>query len=264
MIGIVTPTLNSEKYLKFTFESIKKMIDDGDCKYLIVDGGSTDNTLKFCSENSIKAFYLPKGNMYKAINFGLKKLDVEWLTYVNSDDILNAEAVLDAIDKYGENADIIYGNTSYIDDCGRLIYRYEGAHTSLFDGLFLNGQLPFSQPGTIIRANIFYKFGGFSEAYKYASDLDFFIAAYLDGVKFIKYKFDDLASFRKHESQITQTQSNAMNLEINEILRKYQNDLNKKYLGLDIYINKLINFKSFFSRFLYFIKRLCERKKNGC
>jgi glycosyltransferase involved in cell wall biosynthesis len=258
MLGIVTPTLNSGKYLKFTFESIKKMIDDGECKYLIVDGGSTDNTLNFCYENSINTFHLPRGNMYKAINFGLKKLDVEWFTYINSDDILNAEAVLNAIDKYGENADIIYGNTSYIDDSGELIYRYKGAHISLFDGLFLNGQLPFSQSGTIIRANVFHKFGGFSEEYKYASDLDFFISAYLNGVKFKKYNFVDLASFRKHDSQITQVQSNAMKLEIKKIVSKYQNDLNKKYLGLDIYINKLINFKSFFSRFIYLIKKSCE------
>lgn len=258
MIGIVTPTLNSEKYLKFTFESIKKIIDDGKCKYFIVDGGSTDNTLKFCSEYSIKSFYFPKGNMYKAINFGFKKLDVEWITYVNSDDMLNAEAVLDAIDKYGKNADIIYGNTRYIDDRGKLIYRYKGAHTSLFDGLFLNGQLPFSQPGTIIRANIYYKLGGFSELYKYASDLDFFLAAYLNGVKFKHYKFDDLASFRIHESQSSKVQSTAMNLEIKEILRKYQKDLSKKYIGLDNYINKLINIKSFLSRCIYLIKRSYE------
>ena len=77
-------------------------------------------------------------------------------------------------------------------------------------------------------------------------------------MKFKKYKFDDLASFRKHESQITQVQSYAMKLEIKEIVSKYQNDLNNKYFGLDIYINKLINFKSFFSRFIYLIKRSCE------
>ena len=64
------------------------MIDDGECKYLIVDGGSSDNTLKFCSENSIKAFYLPKGNMYKAINFGLKKLLITSALILNSFPIL--------------------------------------------------------------------------------------------------------------------------------------------------------------------------------
>jgi len=254
MLGIVTPTLNSEKYLKFTFESIKKLIIDGKCKYLIVDGGSTDGTLNFCSENCIEVLYLPKGNMYKAINFGLGKFDVEWITYINSDDILNAEAAMDAIDKYGESADIIYGDTSYIDHRGKLIYRYKGAHISLFDGLFLNGQLPFSQPGTIIRANIFSKIGGFSEKYKYSSDLDFFIAAYLNGVKFQKYKLNELASFRIHDSQITKLQSKAMKLEIQDVLSKYQKDLNAKYLGFDGYINKLINLKSFFSRLIYLIK----------
>ena len=125
MLGIVTPTLNSEKYLKFTFESIKSMLNNGKCKYLIVDGGSTDGTLNFCSENHIEYFYLPKGNMYEAINFGLRKLEVKWITYINSDDMLNTKAVLDAIDKYGEYADIIYGNTSYIDNNGDRIYRYK-------------------------------------------------------------------------------------------------------------------------------------------
>lgn len=261
MLGIVTPTLNSEKYIKSTFESIKSMLSNGKCKYLIVDGGSIDGTLNFCSENCIEHFYLPKGNMYKAINFGLRKLEVKWVTYINSDDILNADAVLDAIDKYGENADIIYGNTSYIDNDGELIFRYKGAHISLFEGLFLNGQLPFSQPGTIIRASIFSKLGEFSEEYKYASDLDFFIAAYLNGIKFKKYEFEDLGSFRIHERQITQIQGHAMNQEINEILSKYKNKLHNKYLGLDIYLNKIINIKSFYSRMIYSIKKHARHKK---
>jgi glycosyltransferase involved in cell wall biosynthesis len=261
MLGIVTPTLNSEKYIESTFESIKSMLSNGKCKYLIVDGGSTDGTLKFCSENCIEYYYLPKGNMYTAINFGLRKLEVKWVTYINSDDMLNAEAVLDAIDKYGENADIIYGNTSYIDNKGNLIYRYKGAHISLFEGLFLNGQLPFSQPGTIISASVFSNLGGFSEEYRYASDLDFFIAAYLSGIKFKKYEFDDLGSFRIHNSQITKTQKIAMSLEIKEIIRKYQKSLNKKYLGLDMYLNKLINFRSFFSRIIYLIKSFLRDKK---
>lgn len=220
---------------------------------IIFDRGSTDGTLNFYSENCIEVLYLPKGNMYKAINFGLGKFDVEWISYINSDDILNAEAVMDAIDKYSESADIIYGDTSYIDHRDKLIYRYKGAHISLFDGLFLNGQLLFSQSGTIIRANIFAKIGGFLKNI-HTLDLDFFVAAYLNGVKFQKYKFNDLASFRMHDSQITKLQSKAMKYEIQDVLSKYQKVLNEKYFGLDSYINKLINLKPFFSRLIYLIK----------
>ena len=255
MIGIVTPTLNSEKYLKFTIDSIKKLKKDDICKYLIIDGGSIDKTLKICSENDLEVFSLPKGNMYKAINFGLRKFDVEWLTYINSDDILNAEMVIDAINKYGDSADIIYGDTKYIDSRGDLIYTYKGANISLFDGIFLKGYLPFSQPGTIIRSNVFSKLGGFSEKYKYASDLDFFISAYLNGVRFKRYEKECLASFRIHGNQITKVHRKDMKVEIQDILKNYKNKLNVSYCGLDIYINKFINIRSYFSRCTYSINK---------
>jgi len=64
-----------------------------------------------------------------------------------------------------------------------------------------------------------------------------------------------LASFRIHGNQITKVHRKDMKVEIQDILKNYKNKLNVSYCGLDIYINKFINIRSYFSRCTYSINK---------
>lgn len=88
-ISIVTPTYNSEKYLEECILSIK------DQKYemfehIIVDGGSTDETLSIIKryENTypLKWISEPDGGMYDAIAKGFKMATGDIFSWLNSDD----------------------------------------------------------------------------------------------------------------------------------------------------------------------------------
>ena len=50
MISIVTPVLNGEKYIKYNIESIKKLTIP--YEHIVVDGGSTDQTLNIVKKYS--------------------------------------------------------------------------------------------------------------------------------------------------------------------------------------------------------------------
>src|SRR5215472_12245746 len=86
-IGVVVPTLNSGSTLDWTLCSLKSQqgvaID-----VLVADSGSEDETLAICRRWAVPAIYVPPGNMYRAINAGLRQMTAEWVTYLNSDDFV--------------------------------------------------------------------------------------------------------------------------------------------------------------------------------
>ena len=49
-------------------------------------------TLEICRKWGVPTFYVPPGNMYRAINQGLRQMDMEWITDMNSDDLVYAQS----------------------------------------------------------------------------------------------------------------------------------------------------------------------------
>lgn len=69
-ISVVIPTLNEEKYLKFTLESFKKQTFT-DFEIIIVDGASTDDTLKIAKKYANKITINKKGSVCQSRQIGL-------------------------------------------------------------------------------------------------------------------------------------------------------------------------------------------------
>ena len=94
--SIIIPTLNSEKYLPETIESLKNQDRSIKLEVIFSDGGSTDNTLKIINnfnQENIKKIILDKIGLSFAINEGLKIASGKYLSYLNSDDVLNKNAL---------------------------------------------------------------------------------------------------------------------------------------------------------------------------
>lgn len=90
MISIVTPTYNSEEYLE---DCIKSIIAQTYTNYehIIVDGGSTDNTIKIIKryENQYPVRWISEkdNGMYDAIAKGFKMAKGDIFCWLNSDDM---------------------------------------------------------------------------------------------------------------------------------------------------------------------------------
>ena len=89
-ISIITPVLNGEKYLE---KCIKSVVNQNYPKkkfeHIIIDGGSTDSTIKIIKkyDKKIKYWHSKKDNgLYDAMNIGLKKSSGEIIGILNSDD----------------------------------------------------------------------------------------------------------------------------------------------------------------------------------
>jgi glycosyltransferase involved in cell wall biosynthesis len=201
-IGVIIPTLNSAATLKWTLLSLLSQ-NKCDVQIIVVDSGSTDGTDDICREWGIKKVYAPPGNMYHAINIGMKMLNTKWLAYLNSDDLVYGDSYAEMIE-CGEraNADLVYGHCNYIDLAGRYIYAQKAAPTYMLAGLFRAGIMGFAQPATIMRQKVFVELGGFNEEYRHISDFELFDRAYQAGYAFVQYA-QAVAAFRVHAGQIS-------------------------------------------------------------
>jgi glycosyltransferase involved in cell wall biosynthesis len=130
-ISIITPVFNGEEYLSEVIESILKqsgVIVD----YVIIDDGSTDNSLAIAEEyaksfpETIRVFHQKNQGEASAVNFGISKIKYQYLCVVNSDDPL--------LDNHGRkmivalresNAVVAYPDWLMIDNLNRTIRKFK-------------------------------------------------------------------------------------------------------------------------------------------
>lgn len=113
-ISIITVTLNSEKTLERSINSILKLnYKKNKIEFIVIDGGSTDNTLKII--NSYRKhihFFLSKKDqgMYYAINEGLKHCTGDIIGILNSDDYFYKNALTIVFKYFNKfNIDYLFG-----------------------------------------------------------------------------------------------------------------------------------------------------------
>jgi glycosyltransferase involved in cell wall biosynthesis len=94
MVSIVIPTFNRAKFLRECVDSALAQ-DYPYFEVIVVDDGSTDDTLLVCREygQRIRYFWKPNGGAASAENFGVRNMRGEWLKILGSDDILEKNAL---------------------------------------------------------------------------------------------------------------------------------------------------------------------------
>lgn len=220
-IGVVVPTLNSASTLDWTLLSLRSQ-QGCIVRIIVADSGSTDGTLEICKRWGVESVYVPPGNMYRAINAGMKLLNTEWLTCLNSDDLVYRDAYARLM-RLGiaSRADVVYGHSDYIDGDGRFLYSFSSASPALLTGLFRKGIMGFAQPSAIFRQDVFNALRGFSEDYRHVSDCDFFSRALKAGKVFARLAFPSVCAFRLHRNQLHHQEAEVVRQEINLLLASY-------------------------------------------
>ena len=126
-ISVIVPVYNTpEKYLKPCIESLLTQ-DYTNFEILIIDDGSnaTCHTLldEFSSTDSrVKVFHKPNAGVSSARNFGLAQITGDFLTFMDSDDVLDSHAwttCMHALTQY--NADVVcFGWQDHLADKTRI------------------------------------------------------------------------------------------------------------------------------------------------
>lgn len=120
-ISIIVPIFNSEQYLKDAIDSMLAQTYRN-IEIILIDDGSTDNSFKICTNYlkdnaNIKIYHLPNGGVSKARNFGINKSTGDWITFVDSDDIISNDYCEKLIECIDESTDMVIGRTiSFLND----------------------------------------------------------------------------------------------------------------------------------------------------
>lgn len=91
-LSIIIPTYNVEKYISVCLESLRKQTFE-DWEAIVVNDGSSDNSGIICNDfakkdSRIKVYHQKNSGVSAARNFGLLKAEGEFITFVDSDDML--------------------------------------------------------------------------------------------------------------------------------------------------------------------------------
>ena len=127
-LSIIIPVYKVEKYLPTCIESILAQ-SFTDFELLLIDDGSPDSSGKICDEyaskdNRIRSIHKTNAGVSAARNTGLEYAKGEWITFVDSDDWLEAgcfQTCIDHIRKY--NLDLLQFSYKRISDQFKELFR---------------------------------------------------------------------------------------------------------------------------------------------
>jgi len=174
-ISIITATLNSSPHVASCVESVLSQAG-ADIEYIIIDGGSTDDTVDKIRSYNGKVTRLisePDQGMYDALNKGIRAAKGEIIGFLHSDDIYMNEWVIktavDHIEKYGVES--CYGDLLYVDKCdtGKIVRYWKSGNYSR--EAFYNGWMP-PHPTFFVRRSVYEKYGLFNLSIGSAADYE--------------------------------------------------------------------------------------------
>ena len=181
MISIITATFNSAKTLKDTIQSVLRQTNK-DFEYLIIDGGSTDETIdivkSYESEFSGRLKWVSEKDqgIYDAMNKGIKMASGDVVGILNSDDYFTSDDILQTVDNAfkSHEIDAIYGDIHFIRDGNpQKCIRYYSSR--MFTPFWLRfGFMP-AHPSFYCKREVFERAGLYSLDYKIGADYEMMV-----------------------------------------------------------------------------------------
>jgi glycosyltransferase involved in cell wall biosynthesis len=166
LVSIITIVYNGEQYIENTIQSVVNQ-SYKNIEYIVIDGGSTDNTLsivrKYEKHISVLVSEKDKG-ISDAFNKGLKLASGEIIGIINADDWYEQHVVEKVVNGIGDH-DVVYGDLQLWKE-GRKDFLVKGNYE------FLEKEMSINHPTVFVRAESYKKFGLFDLSYKCAMDYD--------------------------------------------------------------------------------------------
>lgn len=174
-ISIITITYNSAATIEQTINSVLDQ-NYSNIEYIIVDGGSTDNTLQIIEKykSKISKFVSGKDNgLYDALNKGIDLATGDVIGIIHSDDFYIDNTI---IEKYAatfikNHSDAVYSDLFYVDkeNTNKIIRKWKSGNHK--PNSFLHGWMP-PHPTFFVKREIYQKFGKFNLEFKHSADYE--------------------------------------------------------------------------------------------
>lgn len=181
-ISIITPSFNQGQFIQQTIDSVLEQ-DYPNFEYIVMDGGSTDDTVKILKSYGKRLNWVSKKDKGQtdAINQGLKQASGEVVGYLNSDDYLLPGALNLVGEYFRDHPDSVWvtGDYQIVDENSQPIQSFIVSYKRLMRKLpakfVLNILNPISQPSTFYRTSALERVGGFDDSLHLCMDYDLWL-----------------------------------------------------------------------------------------
>lgn len=265
-ITIITPSYNQGEFIEQTICSVLDQ-QYPYLEYIIIDGGSTDNTVDIIKKYEKHLTYWVSEKDHgqsDAINKGYKLATGEVMNWLNSDDYYEPGTLLKVGDAFANPAVNVYGGRSRVFGDGN--EHYLNGTDIYKDNLEKTiGWARIDQPETFFRKTVWDTLGGLNPAFHYIMDKEFWIRyLFYHGLQGIVKTDEVLVNFRVHKDSKTVSQKDGFKEEginlfysiavengLEKIARFFESNYNCKKIELNYTynfgdINKALNY------FLYY------------
>ena len=262
-ISVVTPNYNQSQYLEKTILSVLNQ-NYSNLEYIIIDGGSTDNSLEVIKKYENQLTYWisePDNGMYFALQKGLEKCDGEIMGWINSDDMLHPGALERVASLFKKNPTVrwIQGYPTVIDEKGNLIHTRE--HRYIQDAFLLKRYHDWKfiqQESTYWRRSLWIEAGSrVSTEYRFAGDFELWMRFFKYSKLYVTNEY--IGAFRCREGQLSEINGNNYILECDHIINHHIKSL---CIFKQVQIKVLKSLEPFLSHRLRFtydrIRTYCE------
>lgn len=174
-VSIITVSFNSGLTISDTIASVACQ-SYPDIEYIVVDGGSKDDTLDIVQQNVehiSKWISEPDGGIYFGMNKGLEMATGDIIGIINSDDFFAyPEVIADVVDVFDQkSADAVYSDLVYVSENDVKAIKRRWISGEYDRKKFLSGWMP-PHPTFFLKREHYKNFGKFNTDFRLAADYE--------------------------------------------------------------------------------------------
>ena len=233
-ISIITVCYNSAKTIEKTFQSVKNQ-SYKDVEYIVIDGKSTDNTLKIIEKyNEIIATSISEKDkgLYDAMNKGIAAATGELIGILNSDDLFTDDFVLENVAHFHQqnNIEASVGNIIQFNQEGKTVRKYSAKNWH--PEKLKIGFMP-AHPAIFFKRYLFEKYGNYQLDFISGADYELIIRFFLKNK--ITWKFSNITTTSMLIGGISSSGFSSYQLISKEIKKALnRNDITFSYLKVQL------------------------------
>lgn len=198
MVSIITVCYNSAETIEDTIKSVIEQTYNN-IEFIIIDGGSTDNTLSIIEKyrHKISTFVSePDAGIFDAMNKGIKMATGDIIGILNSDDFYKtADSLEEVVNAFTGDTCAVYGDIEYVNktETNKIVRYWRSGNFSRRKMEY--GWMP-PHPAFFVRSEAYKKYGIFNTMFKISADYELMLRLlYKHGLK-VKYLHKTLVKMR--------------------------------------------------------------------